>query len=98
MLVHEADTIFSELARREGKCNLCAADLQAAPRVRRVKAGENLDQRRFARAVLAEEAVDFAWSNFKRRVVEGFLAPEGLAQVPKPKRRDGLRWRAGHAY
>jgi hypothetical protein len=63
-----------------------------------VKPSKNLDERRLAGTVLTEEAVDFAWSDFKRSLIEGLLAPEGLAQVPKLKRRDGRRRRAGHAY
>ena len=98
MLVHEADAIFPEPARRERQRNICAADLQAASRVRRVKPRENLYQRRLARTVLAEEAVDLAGSDFKRSLIEGLLAPEGLAQVPKPKRRDAGRRRASRSY
>jgi hypothetical protein len=98
MLMHEAHAVLPEFARRERQRNLRAADLEAASGVRRVKAGEDLDERRLAAAVLAQKAVDFAWSDFKRRVIEGLLAPEGLAEVPKPKRRDGRRRRGGHAY
>jgi hypothetical protein len=98
MLVHEAHAVLAEFARRERQRNLCAADLEAASRVGRVKTGENLDERRLAATVLAQKAVDFAWSDFKRRVVEGLLAPEGLAQVPKPKRRYGRRRRGADAY
>jgi hypothetical protein len=54
MLVHEAYAIFSELARRERQRNICAANLQAASWVRRVKPRQNLDQRRLARTILTE--------------------------------------------
>jgi hypothetical protein len=63
-----------------------------------VKPGQNLDQRRLAGTVLAEKAMHLAGSDFKRSPIEGLLAPEGLAQVPKPKRRDAGRRRASRSY
>jgi hypothetical protein len=86
MLVHEAHSVLPERAWRERQRNLSAANLKVAPRIRRVKARQDLDQRRLPRTVLAEKAMHLAGSDFERSPIEGLLAPEGLAQVPKPKR------------
>ena len=60
-----------------------------------MEARQNLDQRRLAGAVLAEQAVHLAFGDLERAAVEGLLAPEGLAEIPEAKgrRRLGLRAR-----
>jgi hypothetical protein len=45
-----------------------------------MKAGEDLDERRLARAVLAEQAMDFALLDLEGRVIEGALAAKSLAE------------------
>jgi hypothetical protein len=47
-----------------------------------VDAGEDLDERRFPRAVLAHEPDDLAAVDIERHVVEGPQARERLRQVP----------------
>jgi len=98
MLVHEAHAALPEFARRERQRNVGAADLQTASWVWRMEPRQNLNERRLARTVLAEKAVHLARRDFERSLVEGLLAPKGLAQVPEPKRRNGRRARASHSY
>src|ERR1700722_18025676 len=98
MLVHEADAILSEFAGREGQRNICAANLQTASRVRRVKPRQNFNERRLATTVLTKKAMHLTRSDLERSLIESLLAPEGLAQVPKPKRRVGRRRRANRSY
>ena len=57
VLVDEAEAELAELPGRERQPHLLAVDPELAG-VGRVEAGEDLDQRRLARAVLPEEAVD----------------------------------------
>jgi hypothetical protein len=96
--VHEADAILSEFAGREGQRNICAANLQTASRVRRVKPRQNFNECRLATTVLTKKAMHLPRSDLERSLIESLLAPEGLAQVPKPKRRVGRRRRANHSY
>ena len=80
LLVHRRD---AELDRRLGRRDL---DLLAEPRdlalVGAVDAGEHLDQRRLARAVLAEDAVHLAGEDLQVDAAEGVHAGEGLRHAP----------------
>src|ERR1700728_4048837 len=67
---------------------LSAEESGLRTRVRFVKAGKYLDERRFARPILAQEAVDLILIDGDRYVVKGNLAGEGLADV-----RDGQQGR-----
>jgi hypothetical protein len=77
--VHKACSLLSERARRQRQGDVGPADLQAAPRIWGVEPRQNLDERRLARTVLAEKTVHLALSDHERSIVEGLLAPEGLA-------------------
>ena len=56
-----------------------------------MEARENLDERRFARAVLAEKPVDFARQDVERRAVQRPGAAKSLADVGEAENRRPLR-------
>jgi hypothetical protein len=91
--VDEGEPEVAEGPGRERQRDLLAADDQA-PGLGRVEAGEDLEQGRLARAVLAEQAVDLAAAVGQRGVVERALAAEALRdareleQVSGRSRRD----------
>ena len=58
-----------------------AAVDEQSPLVRRVHAGEDLDQRRLAGAVVAEDAEHLAGVDVRGDVLEGDHVPEVLADV-----------------
>ena len=69
-----------------------AVELGTAAGIGRVVAGERLDQRRLAGAVLAHERVDLAGLDVERRVDQRARGPEGLrepADVQHRRRRRG---------
>ena len=70
---------------------LSAEESGLRTRVRFVKAGKYLDERRFARPILAQEAVDLILIDGDRYVVKGNLAGEGLA--PKNPRKPSIQLR-----
>ena len=82
-LEHEAEVLVDEaqpVGHRVAEVERRAVDLRHAAGVRRVVAGERLDQRRLAGAVLAHERVDLARLDVERRVDQGARGPEGLRQ------------------
>ena len=104
VLVDEAQPQRGELARRQRQRHRLAVDLQLAL-VGRVEAGQDLDERRLARAVLAEQAVDLAAVDRQVDVVERPRTAEGLRQSaqrddrraagPGGRPRRGARLRIG---
>ena len=64
VLVDEAQPVGDRVAERER----LAVELRDGSRIGRVVAGERLDQRRLAGAVLADERVDLAGADLDRRV------------------------------
>ena len=67
-------------SRGDAKRDLAAVEEHPA-RVGPVDAGDDLDQRRLAGAVLAHQRVDLAGPEVERDVVERLDAGEGLARV-----------------
>ena len=79
VLVDGRDAVGARLARGvEGQ--LAALDEQS-PLVRRVRAGEDLDQRRLAGAVVAQDAEHLPRVDVRGDVLEGDDVPEVLADV-----------------
>ena len=68
------------------------------PAIERVDAGEDLDERRFARAVLAEQRDDLAASDAERRVgkrlraAETFIDVAGLKHGARARARSSTRF------
>ena len=102
MLMDETDAVATKSARRERQGNVDAADRQLPAGIGRVKPGEDLDEGRFAGAVLTQEPVDFALGDLERRVVQGALPAERLGQSGQEERqrrsldRGRVRSRARH--
>ncbi len=96
MLVDEADAEPPEGARRDRQGNLGAVHPKPRTRIRLVEAGQDLDQRRLAGAVLAEETVHLAAGDREVDIVERFRAAEMLGEARDAKNRDGLGHRPGH--
>ena len=61
------------------------------PLVGRVDAGQHLDQRRLAGAVVAEEAVDLPGADLERDVLDGDDRAEVLRDVARLEQRGGVR-------
>src|SRR6516165_4249824 len=72
-----ADAGGERVARR-GKFDRPAVE-EDATRIRPVEAGDDLDQRRFAGAVLAHERMDLARAELERDAIERPHAGEGFA-------------------
>ena len=83
MLVDEGQPEPLGRACRQRQRHTLAVDQQFRARLRRMKAREDLDQRRFAGAVLAEEAQHFARHDIERDVVERLRAAETLREMPQ---------------
>ena len=82
VLVHEADAgVGGGLAVAERRAVVRGPTPVASSGVGLVVAGEDLDQRRLAGAVLADEGVDLAGGDVERNVVEGDLPGKGLREV-----------------
>ena len=101
VLVDEAQPVRDGVAERER----LAVELRDGAGIGRVVAGERLDQRRLARAVLADERVDLARADVERRVDQRARGAERLgerADAQDGRRlgavslRDGLRERVCH--
>ena len=76
VLVDEAQPVGHGVAEVEGR----PVDLRHAAGIRRVVAGERLDQRRLAGPVLADQRVDLARPDVERRIDQCARGPEGLRQ------------------
>ncbi len=85
LLVDDGDPAVARVGRA-GQGDLDAVDEQL-PAVRRVHAGEDLHERRFAGSVLADESVSLARVEIDRDVVERADRPESLGCVLE--REDG---------
>src|SRR5574337_1574833 len=79
LLVNSRDAGALRLVRRL-ELNLFAEELDRSL-IGRLGAGEDLEQRRFARAVLAEQRVNFGRPDFKMRVLERPHAGEAIAEA-----------------
>lgn len=64
---------------------------QLGARFGRVKSCQNLDQRRLARAILAQKPVHFAQHDIEGDVIERQRAPEALRKVSNSERRRRIR-------
>ncbi len=88
--MHEATAhLVSRLGGPEGQCQ--PVDLDLAAGVRAMVTGENLDDRRLARAVLAHEGVHLTGLDVQIEVRQGDRPREGLGEAANPK--DGARRR-----
>ena len=76
LLIDDRDALGARVAGR-GEMNDLVADANLA-RVRAMNAGHDLDQRRLAGAVLAEQRVDLAGAHVERHVAQHRDADEGL--------------------
>ena len=76
ILMHEAHAEAAEIAGLERQMHGLAVEFEATAGVGSMKAGEDLDQRRLARSVLAEQAVDFARHDRERHVAKAPGAAE----------------------
>ena len=95
ILVHEAHAELAELPGRERQPDGRAVDEQLAG-VGLVEAGQDLDQRRLARAVLPEEAMDLPGEHVEVDVAQRLGPAEALRQGPQRQPRR-LR-EVGHGY
>ena len=87
MLIDGADAVVERGARARDS-GLAAANLNRA-RIRALHARENRDQRRLARAVLAEQRVNFPRVDGERNFVVGNDSGEALRDVPQQHDRLG---------
>ncbi|OJU93067.1 MAG: hypothetical protein BGO06_11590 [Shinella sp. 65-6] len=78
-LVHDGNAVPVELARRQRQGQIHPRQRHRSP-VRRIDAGQHLDERRLARAIMAEEAMDLAMADRKRDIVDNLGTAEGLRQ------------------
>src|SRR4051812_29121154 len=86
ILVHEAQA-SGVRGGRVAQLEVLAPDAPGGSVVGAVKASEDLDECRLARAVLADQGVDLAWSYLEADVGERLRPGERLAQVAKFKHR-----------
>ena len=93
VLVHEAHPELAELPRRERQPDRLAVDQQLAG-VGLVEAGEHLDQRRLAGAVLPEEAVDLPGENVEVDAAQRLRPAEALRQAPQRRGAAAARRRS----
>ena len=84
--MHEAHAELAELPGRERQPDGLAVDEQLAG-VGLVEAGEDLDQRRLAGAVLPEEAVDLPGEHVEVDTAQRARPAEALRQVPQRETR-----------
>ena len=90
LLIDGGDAGALGLGRR-GEIDLLAGKLNAA-RVAAVHAGQDLEQRGFARAVLADQGVDFAGRDTQFGVDQGMHAGKGFVHMTHvQQRRQGGR-------
>ena len=87
MLMHETDAVATKSAGRERQGHVDAADRQLPAGIRRMKPGEDLDEGRFAGAVLTQQTVNFALGDLESSVVEGALPAERLGQPCQKERQ-----------
>ena len=87
VLVHEADSrVGRGLAVTEARAGRRRPTPVRLAGVGLVVAGEDLDQRRLAGAVLADERVDLTGGDVDADIVEGDLTGKGLREVFDPQR------------
>lgn len=88
VLVNEGDGLLASVGAPPGGLRLAVEKNLAL--VRGIDAREQLDERGFARAVLAEQREDFAGAHIERHVVHGLRAAEAFAE--------GLELQEGRAH
>ena len=71
--------------------------IRISPRVRLIDAGDDLDQRRLARAVLAEQRVNLAGADVERDAAQRAHAGKALLEVAHLEQRIDRRRRRAHA-
>jgi hypothetical protein len=69
MLVYEGKAKAAERANGNGQSDVLAVNLETAARIRMVKARQNFNQGGLARAILAQQTVNFARGNAERDAV-----------------------------
>ena len=74
--------------RADWRCRFLAANGDGSG-IARIGAGENLDQRRFAGAVMADQRHDFAGMKIDRHPIDGVNAAEGERNVAHLDKRSG---------
>ena len=90
--VDQAEVLMDERNRQTAQHagRVVPAELYAAG-IQRVDAGEDLDQRGLACAVLAEQRQDLAGAELEVNVIERERAPEALGDAPEFQHRCALR-------
>ena len=91
VLVDEADADATEVPGRHRERQSGATDLDRRSGVRRVGAGQDLDQGRLAGAVLAEQGVDLARPDLQLDVVERGEPAEPLGESADAEHRCAVR-------
>ena len=85
--MHETDAVATKSAGRERQGHVDAADRQLPAGIGCVKPGEDLDEGRFAGAVLTQQTVDFALGDLESSVVQGALPAERLGEPGQKERQ-----------
>jgi hypothetical protein len=96
MLVHEGNAEPQEIARLQGQRHRLSANPQHSARLRFVEPGQNLDEGRFARTVLAEKAMHLAGLDRERNVVERQGSAKALRQMRYLEDGRGVPGRRAH--
>jgi hypothetical protein len=94
VLVDEGETQQVRLAGVERERDGLVRDLERSAVVGRVIAGQDLDEGRLARAVLAEEAVHLAGPNVQIEIAQDGLPGKGLREVARGE--NGILARRAH--
>src|SRR5262249_28746715 len=81
MLMDETQAVLAQRAWRDRKADFLSVDQQLRARIGRMEPGQDLDEGRFARAVLPEQTVHLAASDLQADPVERLHAAETLRQV-----------------
>ena len=87
MLVHEGDAMGAKGGDADRQRDGPTVDFDDGRSVRGVEAAEDLDERRLAGAVLAQQAVNLAMKNGEAHVVERPRAAKALGKPRDAKNR-----------
>src|SRR4051812_35829625 len=87
MLVDEGEPEADRGSGRDRQRHGAAVHGELGTGLGRMEPGENLDQRRLARAVLAEQAMDLPRQDVEGDVVQGKRTAEPLGEMAKGERR-----------
>lgn len=85
--MHKGQTMFTCRGGIDGKADALASEGHFRALVGLVKAGENLNECRFARTVPPDEPVYFATANNEVGIAQGGGAAKGLGEVAQLERR-----------